>query len=253
MSSGSYFPPPVRAVEIPKPHGGGVRMLGVPTIADRVAQTVVAMHLEPRVEPQVPPGLLWLPAGQVGPPRDRGMPAAVLEVRLGDRSRRPEVLRRGAVGPRGQGGARRSPTAAGCCCMSSGGWLPRSQHPDGALEQRTKGTPQGSAVSPILANLFMHYAFDSWMARNFPGCPFERYADDGVPRTLKEDRCRRRFRRMRCCTRDGGWPSAVALQGEIANHREVRRSRAGVLSVAEKARHQRVRCGSRRRAKANHR
>ena len=46
MSSGSYFPPPVRAVEIPKPHGDGVRVLGVPTIADRVAQTVVAMHLE---------------------------------------------------------------------------------------------------------------------------------------------------------------------------------------------------------------
>ena len=54
------------------------------------------------------------------------------------------------------------------------------QHPDGTLEQRDKGTPQGSAVSPILANLFMHYAFDSWMARNFPGCPFERYADDAV-------------------------------------------------------------------------
>ena len=67
------------------------------------------------------------------------------------------------------------------------------KHPDGSLEQRSRGTPQGSAVSPILANLFMHYAFDSWMARNFPGCPFERYADDGVPRTLKEDRCRRRF------------------------------------------------------------
>ncbi|MBV9362962.1 MAG: hypothetical protein JOY89_01900 [Solirubrobacterales bacterium] len=60
------------------------------------------------------------------------------------------------------------------------------QHPDGVLVQRTKGTPQGSAVSPVLANLFMHYAFDSWMAREFPGCPFERYADDGVPRTLKE-------------------------------------------------------------------
>ena len=54
------------------------------------------------------------------------------------------------------------------------------QRPDGALEQRSKGTPQGSAVSPILANLFMHYAFDSWMTRNFPGCPFERYADDAI-------------------------------------------------------------------------
>ncbi|MCA1705829.1 MAG: group II intron reverse transcriptase/maturase, partial [Actinobacteria bacterium] len=54
------------------------------------------------------------------------------------------------------------------------------QHPDGALQERDKGTPQGSAVSPVLANLFLHYAFDAWMARNFPGCPFERYADDGV-------------------------------------------------------------------------
>ena len=55
MSSGSYFPPPVRAVEIPKPHGGGVRTLGVPTIADRVAQTVVAMHLGERAEPRFHP------------------------------------------------------------------------------------------------------------------------------------------------------------------------------------------------------
>ncbi len=54
------------------------------------------------------------------------------------------------------------------------------EHPGRALEQRTKGTPQGSAVAPILANLFMHYALDLWMARNFPGCPFERYADDAV-------------------------------------------------------------------------
>jgi RNA-directed DNA polymerase len=55
MSSGSYFPPPVRAVEIPKPHGGGVRLLGVPTVADRVAQTVVAMHLGERAEPRFHP------------------------------------------------------------------------------------------------------------------------------------------------------------------------------------------------------
>jgi len=54
------------------------------------------------------------------------------------------------------------------------------QYPDGVLVERDKGTPQGSAVSPVLANLFMHYAFDSWMARIFPGCPFERYADDAV-------------------------------------------------------------------------
>ena len=84
-------------------------------------------------------------------------------------------------------------------------WLAATlQRPDGAREQRSKGTPQGSAVSPILANLFMHYAFDSWMVRNVPGCPFERYADDGVPRTQKEELSRSRVRRMWCCMRDEG-------------------------------------------------
>ena len=67
MSSGTWFPPPVRAVEIPKPHGGGVRMLGVPTIADRVAQTVVAMHLGAGGGTAVPSRLLWLSAGQARP------------------------------------------------------------------------------------------------------------------------------------------------------------------------------------------
>ena len=99
------------------------------------------------------------------------MPAAVLEVRLGDRSRRPEVLRRGAVGPRGQGGARRSPTARWVLLYVKRWLAAPLQHPDGTLEQRDKGTPQGSAVSPILANLFMHYAFDTWMARKYPGLP----------------------------------------------------------------------------------
>ncbi len=59
------------------------------------------------------------------------------------------------------------------------------KHPDGTLEERSKGTPQGSAISPVLANLFLHHAFDLWMAREFPGCPFERYADDGVPRAWR--------------------------------------------------------------------
>jgi RNA-directed DNA polymerase len=63
---------------------------------------------------------------------------------------------------------------------SSGGLPPPMQYPDGTLQQRDRGTPQGSAVSPVLANLFLHYAFDAWMGRVFPAVPFERYADDGV-------------------------------------------------------------------------
>ncbi len=57
---------------------------------------------------------------------------------------------------------------------------------DGTIAARDRGTPQGSAISPVLANLFMHYAFDAWMQRRFPSVGFERYVDDGVPRTLKE-------------------------------------------------------------------
>jgi len=57
------------------------------------------------------------------------------------------------------------------------------QHADGRLEERTKGSPQGSVISPVLANLFLHYAFDEWMRRNHPHVLFERYADDGAPRT----------------------------------------------------------------------
>jgi hypothetical protein len=83
-----------------------------------------------------------------------------------------------------------------------------------------------------LCNVYLHRLDRQWTKRGHG--VLVRYADDRVPRTLKEDRCRRSMHRMRCCTRDGGWPSAVALQGEVANHREVRRSRAGVLSVAEK-------------------
>ena len=125
---------------------------------------------------------------------------------------------------------------------------------DGGVMRSDTGAPQGGVISPCLSNVYLHRLDRQWADRGTG--VLVRYADDRVPRTLKEVRCRRRYRRMRCCMRDEGarpkawWPFAVALQGEAANHREVRRSRAGVLSVAEKARCQRVRCGSRRRAEA---
>ena len=105
MSSGSYFPPPVRAVEIPKPHGGGVRVLGVPTISDRIAQTVVAMQSGAVGGAEVPPRLLWLPAGKsaleaVGTCRRRCWEFDWI-IDLGC----PEVLRHRSLGPRGQSGA----------------------------------------------------------------------------------------------------------------------------------------------------
>jgi group II intron reverse transcriptase/maturase len=179
MSSGSYFPPPVRAVEIPKPHGSGVRMLGVPTIADRVAQTVVAMHLERWADHRFHPDSYGYRPGKsahdaLAACRQRCWKydwMIDLDVqKFFDEVPWDLVLR-----------AVTAVTDARWVLLYVKRWLAAPlTHPDGSLEQRSKGTPQGSAVSPILANLFMHYAFDSWMARNFPGCPFERYADDAV-------------------------------------------------------------------------
>ena len=179
MSSGSYFPPPVRAVEIPKPHGGGVRMLGVPTVADRVAQTVVAMYLEPLVEPRFHPDSYGYRPGKsawdaVGTCRRRCWKndwVIDLDVqKFFDTVPWDLVVK-----------AVEAVTDCRWVLLYVKRWLAAPlQHPDGTLVERDKGTPQGSAVSPILANLFMHYAFDAWMARNYPGCPFERYADDAV-------------------------------------------------------------------------
>jgi RNA-directed DNA polymerase len=64
------------------------------------------------------------------------------------------------------------------------------QQPDGSLQERDRGTPQGSAASPVLANLFLHYAFDVWMARTFPAIPFERYVDDIVVHCVSERQAR---------------------------------------------------------------
>jgi RNA-directed DNA polymerase len=179
MSSGSYFPPPVRAVEIPKPHGGGVRVLGVPTIADRVAQTVVAMHLGERAEPR-----FHRDSYGYRPSRSAHDALAACRARCWkydwiidldvqkffDTVPWDLIVR-----------AVEAVTDARWVLLYVKRWLAAPlQHPDGVIVERDKGTPQGSAVSPILANLFMHYAFDQWMARNFPGCPFERYADDAV-------------------------------------------------------------------------
>ncbi len=179
MSSGSYFPPPVKGVEIPKPHGGGVRLLGVPTIADRVAQTVVAMHLGERAEPRFHPD-------SYGYRPKRSAHDAIEACRKRcwsydwvidlDVQKFFDTVPWDLV---------QKAVEAVCdtpwVLLYVKRWLAAPlQLQDGSLVERDRGTPQGSAVSPILANLFMHFAFDTWMARTFPGCPFERYADDAV-------------------------------------------------------------------------
>ncbi|MBT2545819.1 group II intron reverse transcriptase/maturase [Streptomyces sp. ISL-44] len=190
MSSGTYFPPPVRAVEIPKSSpGGGVRILGVPTVADRIAQTVVARHLMDRVEPVFHedsygyrPGRSALDA--VATCRERCWRKDwVVEFdieKFFDSVRWDLIVKAVEVH-----------TDAVWVVLYVKRWLQAPlQLPDGTLQKRDRGTPQGSAVSPVLANLFMHYAFDLWMDREFPAVTFERYADDAVVHCVSERQAR---------------------------------------------------------------
>jgi RNA-directed DNA polymerase len=190
MSSGSYFPPPVKAVEIPKPHGGGVRVLGVPTVADRIAQTVVARRLEEEVESIFHPDSYGYRPGRsaldaVAACRTRCWKYAwVIDLDIQKFfDSVPWDLTVKAV---------EAHTDLSWVVLYVRRWLAAPvQLPDGSLQQRDRGTPQGSAISPVLANLFMHYAFDAWMAREYPGVPFERYADDGVVHCVSESQARR--------------------------------------------------------------
>jgi RNA-directed DNA polymerase len=189
MSSGSYFPPPVRAVEIPKPHGGGTRVLGVPTIADRIAQTVVAGRLEEKVEPIFHPDSYGYRRGRS--PLDAVETCRArcwkydwvidLDVAKFFDSVSWDLVVKAVA----------AHTDLPWVLLYVKRWLAAPmQQPDGTLQARDRGTPQGSAVSPVLANLFLHYAFDAWMARNFPGVPFERFADDAVVHCVSERQAR---------------------------------------------------------------
>ena len=179
LSSGSYFPPPVKAVEIPKAGGKGVRVLGVPTVADRVAQTVARMYLEPNVEPVFHPDSYgYRPKRSaldaVGACRQRCWRSdwvIDLDIRaFFDTVPHDLVLK--AVAHH---------TDQRWILLYVQRWLQAPlQQQDGTLVARERGTPQGSAISPLLANLFMHYAFDMWMVREFPAIAFERYCDDAV-------------------------------------------------------------------------
>jgi RNA-directed DNA polymerase len=179
MSSGSYFPPPVKAVEIPKAGGKGVRVLGVPTISDRIAQTVARMYLEPEVEPVFHPDSYGYRPGKsaldaVGTCRQRCWRAdwvIDLDIKAFFDSVPWDLILK----------AVECHTDQKWVLLYVHRWLQAPiQRPDGTLVERDRGTPQGSAISPLLANVFMHYAFDTWMTREFPGISFERYCDDAV-------------------------------------------------------------------------
>jgi RNA-directed DNA polymerase len=178
MSSGSYFPPPVRTVEIAK-SDGRPRRLGIPTVADRVAQMVVKMHLEPDVEPNFHPDSYGYIRGRsaldaVGVVRKRCWRYNwVIDLDIkGFFDNIDHDLMLHAV---------KKHTTSKWMLLYIERWLRApAQLEDGSLIKREKGTPQGGVISPLLANIFLHHAFDEWMKLDHPSIRFARYADDIV-------------------------------------------------------------------------
>jgi group II intron reverse transcriptase/maturase len=188
LSSGSYFPPAVRRVDIPKDEKS-TRPLGIPTVCDRIAQTVAKRYLEPILEP-----LFHGNSYGYRPGRSAHQALSVARQRCWrydwvlDLDLKSyfdtidwELLLR----------ALRRHTDCKWVLLYIERWLkaPVSM-PDGTLVERKQGTPQGGVISPLLANLFLHYVFDCWMARHYPDIPFERYADDIICHCVSEEQAR---------------------------------------------------------------
>jgi RNA-directed DNA polymerase len=188
MASGSYFPPAVRAVSIPKKSGGS-RLLGIPTVADRVAQTAVKMVLEPMLEPVFDrdsfgyrPGRSALDAVALVRRRSWKYDWVVeFDIKgLFDNIDHTLLLR-----------ALVHHCETNWVLLYIKRWLVAPMvGDDGICVPRTQGTPQGGVVSPLLANLFLHYVLDAWMRRELQSVQFCRYADDAVVHCRSEEQAR---------------------------------------------------------------
>jgi RNA-directed DNA polymerase len=201
MSSGSYMPPPVLRFDIPKAGGAGTRPLSLPTISDRIAQTVVKRYLEPLVEPVFHdnsygyrPGRSAHRALDVARQRCWNYAWALdLDIKNFSGSIDWELMMR----------AVRHHTDCAWVLLYVERWLKAPvQMPDGTVTQPDKGTPQGGVVSPVLANLFLHYALDRWMRKHPPMC------HSSVTRTMPSITARAK-RRLGCSGRN--WRSGCGV------------------------------------------
>ncbi len=176
LASGSYFPMPVREVQIPK-YDGSKRALGIPTVLDRVAQMVIKEELEQIVDKH-------FSDSSFGYRPNKSAHEAVKQCSLHckqfnwaidldikgffDNIDHRLMLR-----------AVKHFTTKRHILLYVKRWLQCPvQKKDGSIEQRSKGTPQGGVISPLLANIFLHFVFDKWFEEKYPDCKFERYADD---------------------------------------------------------------------------
>ncbi|HHR0731011.1 TPA: group II intron reverse transcriptase/maturase [Legionella pneumophila] len=184
LSSGTYFPPPVKGVAIPKKQGG-MRLLGIPTVSDRIAQMTIKLAFEPCVES------IFLEDSYGYRPNKSALDAVgVTRKRCWSYSWLVEFDIRGLFDNINHDllmKAVRKHTTNKWILLYIERWLKAPmQMPDGAIISRTCGTPQGGVISPVLSNLFLHYVFDVWMTMNHKDKPWCRYADDGIAHCRSE-------------------------------------------------------------------